>query len=110
MWTRERNSISIPHSIHHPKRLCVGGRQTEHVAALVLPASLISDIGLNAKVNKRQVLDGIFAGINAPDDTEPLAIIHAIAELAEFNAQSGKRKIGRAQVISVQSKACRAEI
>ena len=57
--------------------------RTKHIPIAVLTAVLASDIGLQAKIQHCQVLDGIVVGIQTADDTEASTLMDLLAELID---------------------------
>jgi hypothetical protein len=80
---------------------------TEHVPPLVLASALVSNVRLDAQVDKGQVFDVVVFGIDASDNAEPFAGIHIVAEPAKLVSQGREWEVGRGQIASIQLKACR---
>jgi hypothetical protein len=84
----------------------VSNDMDEHVAPLVLAATLIGNVRLDSQINESQILDRIAGGINASDDTEAFAMVHITTQLLELGTECWKDEVVGIQDISIQLLVC----
>jgi hypothetical protein len=78
----------------------------EHIAPLVLAATLIGNVRLDSQIDESQILDRIAGGINAPHDTEAFAMVHITTQLLELGTECWKDEVFSIQNISIQLLVC----
>lgn len=80
------------------------GWLTEHITALVLAASLLSNVGLDAEVDKSEVLDRIGGCVDSSNKSEAYAVIDVVAHFLELEPQSGEREEAWLNKIAIVAK------
>lgn len=85
-----------------------GGSQhplTQHVTLLVLAATAVRDVGLDAEIDGGQVFDRVLLGIKSPENGKSFALVKVITHTAQHvGANSGKREGVRSDEIAIQFK------
>ena len=84
----------------------VGVLLTEHVTLAVLAATLVGNVGLDAKVHERKVFDRETNGLDATDQAEAAAVVEIMADFVELWPNRGKGEVVSRDTLAAEFEAC----
>lgn len=80
---------------------------TQHVTLLVLAATAVRNVGLDAEIDGGQVFDRVLLGVEPSKNGKSLALMEVITHAAQdVGADSGERKGVGSDEIAIQFKSC----
>lgn len=98
MWTDVCHSQQVCSSLDNSPK-----SPTEHVSLLVLTATLVGNIPLNAKIKYCEILNRVLLRINAADYGEALALMDIPGNAIKSGAKGRQREVVLVDYITIKA-------